>query len=68
IMIASATLTKGSLTSTTRLLHMHADKMVTIRHSSDRPNIKIGVKKIKHALNSYADLAFLIPTGWKLGD
>ncbi|KAG1736671.1 P-loop containing nucleoside triphosphate hydrolase protein [Suillus paluster] len=68
IMITSATLTKASLTSTTRLLHMHADKMITIRRSSDRPNIKIGVKKIKHALNSYADLAFLIPTGWKVGD
>ncbi|KIJ62204.1 hypothetical protein HYDPIDRAFT_94679, partial [Hydnomerulius pinastri MD-312] len=42
--------------------------MVTVRRSSNRPNIKIGVKKIKYALNSYADLAFLIPTGWKAGD
>ncbi|KAG2047939.1 hypothetical protein BDR06DRAFT_896544, partial [Suillus hirtellus] len=67
IMITSATLTKAALTSTTRLLHMYADKMVTIHHSSDHPNIKIGVKKIKHALNSYADLAFLIPTSWKVG-
>ncbi|KAG2065822.1 hypothetical protein BDR04DRAFT_1031771, partial [Suillus decipiens] len=39
-----------------------------IHHSSDCPNIKIGVRKIKHALNSYASLAFLIPTGWKVGD
>ncbi|KAG1896395.1 uncharacterized protein F5891DRAFT_1130328 [Suillus fuscotomentosus] len=68
IMIASATLTKASLTHTTWLLHMHADKMVTIRRSSDRPNIKIGVRKIKYALNSYCDLAFLIPTGWKDGN
>ncbi|KAG2033587.1 hypothetical protein BDR03DRAFT_840760, partial [Suillus americanus] len=60
IMIASTTLTKASLTSTTQLLHMHADKMVTIHRSSDHPNIKIGVRKIKHALNSYTDLAFLI--------
>ncbi|KAG0701803.1 hypothetical protein DFH29DRAFT_805802, partial [Suillus ampliporus] len=57
IMITSATLTKASLTSTTRLLHMHADKMITIRQSSDHPNIKIGVRKIKYALNSYADLS-----------
>ncbi|KAI6142403.1 hypothetical protein BKA82DRAFT_3985033 [Pisolithus tinctorius] len=36
--------------------------------SSDRPNIKIGVKKIKYALNSYADLMFLIPPGFKAND
>ncbi|KAG1793669.1 uncharacterized protein HD556DRAFT_1237700 [Suillus plorans] len=42
--------------------------MVTICCSSDRPNIKIGVKKIKYALNSYCDLAFLILMGWKDGN
>ncbi|KAG1888766.1 hypothetical protein F4604DRAFT_1569898, partial [Suillus subluteus] len=68
IMIASATFMKVSLTHTTHLLHMHADKMVTIRHSSDCPNIKIGVRKIKYALNSYCNLAFLIPTGWNVGN
>ncbi|KIK96815.1 hypothetical protein PAXRUDRAFT_66968, partial [Paxillus rubicundulus Ve08.2h10] len=36
--------------------------------SSDRPNLKIGVRKIKYALNSYANLAFFIPTGWKISD
>lgn len=64
IMITSTTLTKASLTSTTWLLHMHADRMVTIHRSSDNPNIKIRVKKIKHALNSYADLMFLF---WQAG-
>lgn len=68
IMIASATLTKVALTHTTRLLHMHADKMVTIHRLSDRPNIKIGVRKIKYALSSYGDLAFLDPVGWKVGN
>ncbi|KAG9315562.1 hypothetical protein JVU11DRAFT_3192 [Chiua virens] len=67
-MITSATLTKDSLSNAHRLLHMHSDEMVTICRSSDHPNIKIGIKKIKYALNSYADLAFLIPTGWKTGD
>ncbi|KAI6106353.1 hypothetical protein EDD16DRAFT_1490953, partial [Pisolithus croceorrhizus] len=42
--------------------------MVIICWSSDRPNIGIGVKKIKYALNSFADLTFLIPTGFKMGD
>ncbi|KIK77553.1 hypothetical protein PAXRUDRAFT_166469 [Paxillus rubicundulus Ve08.2h10] len=36
--------------------------------SSDHPNIKIGVKKIKYALNSFSDLTFLIHTGIKVGD
>ncbi|KAF9230225.1 hypothetical protein BU15DRAFT_57459 [Melanogaster broomeanus] len=68
IMIASATLTKDALTDTLQLLHMHRDRLITIRRSSDRPNLKIGVRKIKYALNTYADLAFLIPTGWKASD
>ncbi|KIK32303.1 hypothetical protein CY34DRAFT_27239 [Suillus luteus UH-Slu-Lm8-n1] len=68
IMLASATLTKHSLSNAIRLLHMHADRMAFIRRSTDRPNIKIGVRKIKHTLNSYADLAFLIPEGWNAGD
>ncbi|KAL4065980.1 hypothetical protein J3A83DRAFT_4098792 [Scleroderma citrinum] len=47
---------------------MHSDNLVSIQHSSNCPNIKIGVKKIKHALDSYVDLAFLIPSDWKEGD
>ncbi|KIK79866.1 hypothetical protein PAXRUDRAFT_95528, partial [Paxillus rubicundulus Ve08.2h10] len=42
--------------------------MTVIHRSTDRPNIKIGVRKIKYALNSFTDLAFLIPEGWKPGD
>ncbi|KIK74712.1 hypothetical protein PAXRUDRAFT_19609 [Paxillus rubicundulus Ve08.2h10] len=68
IMIASATLSKETLTDVCQLLHMHSDKLATIRRSSDRPNIKIEVRKMKYSLNSYADLAFLIPDGWKIGD
>ena len=68
LMITSATLTNDALVTTTRLLHMRLDKMTVIRRSTDRPNIKIGVKKLKYALSSFADLAFLIPEGWKPGD
>ncbi|KAG2131987.1 uncharacterized protein EDB93DRAFT_1094145 [Suillus bovinus] len=63
IIITSTTLTKHIVSNVVCLLHMRADKLTTIRCSMDRPNIKLGVKKIIHALHSYADLAFLIPAG-----
>ncbi|KAL4066010.1 hypothetical protein J3A83DRAFT_4099404 [Scleroderma citrinum] len=47
---------------------MHSDNLVSIQCSSNCPNIKNGVKKIKHALDSYVNLAFLIPSDWKEGD
>ncbi|KIJ15264.1 hypothetical protein PAXINDRAFT_77530, partial [Paxillus involutus ATCC 200175] len=50
------------------LLVKSVDKTLIIHHSSDRPNIKIGIKKIKYPLNTYADLAFLIPAGFKVGN
>ena len=36
--------------------------------SSDRPNVKIGVRKIKYALGTFTDLTFLIPAGIKVGN
>ncbi|KAG1868334.1 hypothetical protein DFJ58DRAFT_653975 [Suillus subalutaceus] len=42
--------------------------LVAVHVSTDHPNIKIGVCKIKYSLASYADLAFLIPTGMKSDD
>lgn len=68
IMIASATLTKDALHTILHLLHMHLDKIEFVQRSSDRPNIKLNVKRIKHSLDSYADLAFLIPDSWAVGD
>jgi superfamily II DNA helicase RecQ len=67
-MIASATLTLDMLQSTRRLLHLRSENLLTIHKSTDRPNVKIGVRKIKYALSSYADLAFLIPDGWRVND
>ncbi|KIM70516.1 hypothetical protein SCLCIDRAFT_12461 [Scleroderma citrinum Foug A] len=51
-----------------RLLHMQKDKTIVCHRSSDRPNIKIGVRKIKYALNSFTDLMFLILARLKVGD
>lgn len=66
--IASAPLTKSTLSDISRLLHLQQDKLVTVRCSSDRPNIRIGVRKIKYAQKGFADLAFLIPDGFKEDD
>ena len=52
----------------TRLLHMQKDRTVVYHRSSDRPNVKIGVRKIKYALGTFADLTFLILAGIKVGD
>ncbi|KIK91053.1 hypothetical protein PAXRUDRAFT_150406, partial [Paxillus rubicundulus Ve08.2h10] len=68
LLVTSATLTKSAITDITRLLHMHKDKTLIIHCSSDRPNIKIGVRKIKYPLNTYTNLAFLILAGFKVGD
>ena len=52
----------------TRLLHMQKDRSIVYHWSSDRPNVKIGVRKIKYALGTFTDLTFLIPARIKVGD
>ncbi|KAI6123516.1 hypothetical protein EDD16DRAFT_1454770, partial [Pisolithus croceorrhizus] len=54
-----------TLTNVLQLLHMNPGRLVTICQTTDRSNIRITIKKIKYPLNSYADLSFLIPPGWK---
>jgi len=68
LLVVSAMITKSTFNDITRLLHMQQDRTVVCRRSSDRPNVKIGVRKIKYALGSFADLMFLIPPGFKVGD
>ncbi|KAG2139342.1 hypothetical protein DEU56DRAFT_735811 [Suillus clintonianus] len=67
-MIASATLTPDTLQDVQRLLHMHSENLLMVHMSTDRPNIKICVRKIRYSLSSYVDLGFLVPTGWTPGD
>ncbi|KAG1905441.1 uncharacterized protein F5891DRAFT_976372 [Suillus fuscotomentosus] len=68
-LVMSATLSSSMLQDVTRLLHLQSgDKLVTIRQSIDQPNINIGVKPIQGTYQSFADLTFLIPDQWKLGD
>lgn len=68
LLVVSATITKSTFNNITRLLHMQQDRTVVCCRSSDRPNVKIGVRKIKYVLGSFADLMFLIPPGFKVGD
>ncbi|KAI5992437.1 P-loop containing nucleoside triphosphate hydrolase protein [Pisolithus albus] len=68
LLVTSATIMKSTLHDITHLLHMSPSCTVIIHRSSDRPNIGIAVRKIKYALNSFADLTFLIPAGFKVGD
>ncbi|KIK18682.1 hypothetical protein PISMIDRAFT_108930, partial [Pisolithus microcarpus 441] len=68
LLITSATIMKRTLQDLTHLLHMSPSRTLVVCRSSDRPNIKIAVKKIKYTLNSYADLAFLIPAGFRADD
>ncbi|KIK79231.1 hypothetical protein PAXRUDRAFT_161852, partial [Paxillus rubicundulus Ve08.2h10] len=42
--------------------------LVVFCRSSDQPNIKIRVRKIRYTLSSYTDLVFLIPAGFKVSD
>ncbi|KIK21473.1 hypothetical protein PISMIDRAFT_82930, partial [Pisolithus microcarpus 441] len=68
LLVTSATITKAMHRDITHLLHMCPSRTVTVCQSSNRPNIKIGVKKIKYALNSFADLTFLILPGLQVDD
>lgn len=66
--LASATFSYPILKDVKELLRIRSDNVRHIRRSNDRHNIRIGVQRIKHALDSFLDLAFLIPEGWKEGD
>lgn len=66
--VASATFSDAILRDIKDLLQIRSDKLVHIRRSNDRPNIRLGVRKIQYTLNSFLDLAFLIPAKWKEGD
>ena len=65
--LASATLPPSILNDVRKLMHIRDDACVEIM-SNDRPNVSIMVREITHGLNSYWDLAFLVPEGWKPGD
>ena len=50
-----------------RLLRIRKDAYEEML-SNDRPNVAVMVRQITHPLNTYWDLSFLVPEGWKPGD
>ena len=65
--ITSATIPPAMISDLKEILHLSKDCLV-LRRSNDRHNVTFCVRKMRHPLNSYEDLAFLIPKSWKLGD
>jgi superfamily II DNA helicase RecQ len=68
IYTASATMPMDVLHDVTEVLHLRSQETEHITCSNDRPNIHLVVQEIKHAVSSYADLAFLIPDNFSEGD
>ncbi|EMD34258.1 hypothetical protein CERSUDRAFT_55318 [Gelatoporia subvermispora B] len=66
--VASATLPTPVLSDVTDLLNLRPNQTDHIFRSNDRPDIAIGVRRMRHAADSYHDLDFLIPDNFKDGD
>jgi len=66
--IVSATLPPRVLADVSDILQICTEKLYPIRRSNDRSNVSLIVRKMKYPANSFKDLAFLVPEGWKPGD
>jgi ATP-dependent DNA helicase RecQ len=62
--ITSATLPPDVLQDVMATLGMRESNTEIFTRSNDRSNIHITVRKMKYPLNSFKDLAFLIPKDW----
>ncbi|KAF8135272.1 P-loop containing nucleoside triphosphate hydrolase protein, partial [Mycena galopus ATCC 62051] len=62
--VTSATLPPDVLEDVMATLGMRKDKTEIFTRSNDRSNIYITVRKMRYPLNSFKDLAFLIPKDW----
>ncbi|KAJ7231791.1 P-loop containing nucleoside triphosphate hydrolase protein [Mycena rebaudengoi] len=62
--ITSATLPPDVLHDVMAILGMRETKTEIFMRSNDRSNIHLTVRKMKYAMNSFKDLAFLIPPDW----
>ena len=66
--VASATLPLPILLDIIDILQLRLDKTEQILRSNDRPEISLMVRGLVFPANSFQDLAFLIPDGFKVGD
>ena len=67
-LVVSATLPDKILANVMQTLKMTEEKTSYILRSNDRPNVYIGVRRIRHPLASFKDLECLVPRDWKAGD
>ncbi len=66
--VASATLPLPVLLDIIDTLHLRLDQTEQILRSNDRPEIGLMVRSLSFSVNSFQDLAFLIPDGFREGD
>ena len=66
--LASATFNDEVKQDVFKTLQIQAKDCVTFQRSNDRPNVHLEVRRMRHPANSFRDLDFLIPPGWKPGD
>lgn len=66
--VASATLPLPVLLDVIEILRLHLDRTEQILRSNDRPEVSLMVRGLIFPANSFRDLDFLIPEGFKEGD
>ncbi|KAI0085496.1 P-loop containing nucleoside triphosphate hydrolase protein [Irpex rosettiformis] len=68
VYLSSATMPPAAVTQLKHFFRLTEHNTITIQRSNDRPNIAMAVRRMEHPQDSYEDLAFLVPKGWKGGD
>lgn len=65
--VATATLPAPVLLDITEILRLRSDSTEHVIHSNNRPDVHLIVRGIKFGLDSYSDLAFLVPENYVEG-
>ncbi|KAI0688585.1 P-loop containing nucleoside triphosphate hydrolase protein [Cytidiella melzeri] len=68
VYLSSATIPPAMVQHLKDMFRLSEDNTVIFQRTNDRPNIAMVVRRMQHAQNTYEDLAFLVPKGWKDGD
>jgi len=66
--LGSATVSKQLEPKLVKNLYLHVDSLAVMCHNTDRPNIFLVVEQMKHPMNSYEDLTFVIKKNLGPGD
>ena len=66
--LSSATMPPDMISRLKQVFRLNDRDTEVFLRSNDRPNIALAVRRMEHPQNSFEDLAFLVPKGWKTGD